>query len=69
MTLISHGGTIKHISLSEIGCYKSFFSESIEEQTKVGDFFKNLDALLNQHQTQLKKLNNIKQACLEKMFV
>jgi type I restriction enzyme S subunit len=69
MTLISHGGTIKHISLSEIGCYKSFFSESIEEQTKVGDFFKNLDTLLNQHQAQLKKLNNIKQACLEKMFV
>ncbi len=40
-----------------------------EEQTKIGDFFKQLDTLLNQHQAQLKKLNNIKQACLEKMFV
>ena len=25
--------------------------------------------LLNQHETQLKKLNNIKQPCLDKMFV
>jgi type I restriction enzyme S subunit len=40
-----------------------------EEQTKIGNLFKQLDTLLNQHQTQLKKLNNIKQACLEKMFV
>jgi type I restriction enzyme, S subunit len=39
-----------------------------EEQTKIGDLFKLLDTLINQHQTQLKKLGNIKQACLEKMF-
>lgn len=40
-----------------------------EEQTKIGNFFKQLDTLINQHQAQLKKLGNIKQACLEKMFV
>ncbi len=40
-----------------------------EEQTKIGTLFKHLDTLITQHQTQLKKLNNIKQACLEKMFV
>jgi hypothetical protein len=28
-----------------------------------------LDTLINQHQSQLKKLGNIKQACLAKMFV
>jgi len=39
------------------------------EQTKIGNLFKQLDTLLTQHQAQLKKLNNIKQACLEKMFV
>ncbi|MCI5147282.1 MAG: restriction endonuclease subunit S [Candidatus Electrothrix sp. AR3] len=42
---------------------------SKKEQTKIGTLFKHLDSLLTQHQTQLKKLNNIKQACLEKMFV
>jgi len=40
-----------------------------KEQTKIGNLFKQLDTLLTQHQAQLKKLNNIKQACLEKMFV
>jgi type I restriction enzyme S subunit len=43
--------------------------EEITEQDKIGDLFEQLDTLINQHQAQLKKLNNIKQACLEKMFV
>ena len=41
----------------------------INEQAKIGNLFKQLDTLITQHQAQLKKLNNIKQACLEKMFV
>ncbi len=40
-----------------------------EEQTKIGTLFKHLDTLITQHQAQLNKLNNIKQACLAKMFV
>jgi len=40
-----------------------------EEQAKIGNLFKHLDKLITQHQAQLNKLNNIKQACLEKMFV
>jgi len=40
-----------------------------KEQTKIGSLFKHLDSLLSQHQTQLTKLGNIKQACLAKMFV
>jgi len=42
---------------------------NIEEQTKVGNFFKKLDDLIVLQQTQLKKLKNIKKASLEKMFV
>ncbi len=38
------------------------------EQTKIGNLFQQLDTLINQQQTQLSKLKNIKQACLEKMF-
>ncbi|MEI2563316.1 restriction endonuclease subunit S [Vibrio metoecus] len=40
-----------------------------EEQTTIGNYFQKLDALINQHQQQIIKLNNIKQACLSKMFV
>ncbi|EKN5070556.1 restriction endonuclease subunit S [Yersinia enterocolitica] len=39
------------------------------EQTAIGNYFQKLDALINQHQQQITKLNNIKQACLCKMFV
>lgn len=41
----------------------------MKEQTKIGNLFQQLDTLINQQQTQLSKLKNIKQACLEKMFV
>lgn len=39
------------------------------EQLVIGNYFQKLDALINQHQQQITKLNNIKQACLSKMFV
>ncbi|NAX18612.1 MULTISPECIES: restriction endonuclease subunit S [unclassified Vibrio] len=42
---------------------------SNEEQIAIGNYFQKLDALINQHQQQIIKLNNIKQACLSKMFV
>lgn len=42
---------------------------TVDEQTKIGNYFQKLDALINQHQQQITKLNNIKQACLSKMFV
>jgi type I restriction enzyme S subunit len=41
----------------------------LSEQRKIGKYFKSLDLLINLHQTELKKLNNLKKACLKKMFV
>lgn len=42
---------------------------TVDEQTKIGNYFQKLDALINRHQQQITKLKNIKQACLSKMFV
>ncbi len=69
MTTISHGGTIKHISLSEISNYELLVPTTVEEQIKIGSYLKQFDDLIAQHQQQITKLNNIKQACLSKMFV
>ncbi|MFS1939263.1 restriction endonuclease subunit S [Vibrio splendidus] len=69
MTTISHGGTIKHISLLEIGSYIVQVPKDLNEQAKVGNYFQKLDVLIAQHQQQITKLTNIKQACLSKMFV
>jgi len=64
----SQGNTQIYVNWSAIKKLNYLIPELVE-QTKIGNLFKQLDTLLNQHQAQLKKLNNIKQACLEKMFV
>ena len=40
-----------------------------EEQKCVGEYFRLLDTLITLHQRKLEKLQHIKKACLEKMFV
>ena len=42
---------------------------SYPEQKSIGDFLTHLDTLITLHQRKLKKLQNIKKSCLEKMFV
>ena len=42
---------------------------SLDEQVKIGLFFKNIDNLITLHQRKHEKLKNIKQAMLGKMFV
>ena len=42
---------------------------SIEEQKKIGIYFKNLDNLITLHQSELEKLQKIKKSLLERMFV
>lgn len=44
-------------------------STSPAEQQKIGTYFRTLDELISKHATQLQKLQQIKSACLEKMFV
>jgi len=46
-----------------------YFAPQVEEQRKIGSFFTNLDHLITLHQRELTKLQNIKKALLEKMFV
>ena len=42
---------------------------TVEEQQKIGSYFRNLDRLIALHQRELEKLQNIKKSMLEKMFV
>ena len=59
---------VPHLSLHDIRNFSVFLPESYE-QNAIGNYFQKLDRLINQHQQQITKLNNIKQACLSKMFV
>lgn len=42
---------------------------NIKEQSKIGEYFENLDNLIAHHKRKLQQLKNIKKALLEKMFV
>lgn len=64
----SNGSTMIHITKSAMEAKKVFIPKK-DEQIVIGNYFQKLDALINQHQQQITKLNNIKQACLSKMFV
>ena len=68
MTKVSHGGTIKHISLNEISNYSATVPSNNIEQQKIGSFFKQLDDTIALHQRKLDKLKTLKKAMLEKMF-
>jgi type I restriction enzyme S subunit len=61
-------GAQPNLSLGDISNVR-ILAPKKEEQEKIGNYFQKLDALINQHQQQITKLNNIKQACLSKMFV
>lgn len=65
----TQGTSIKGLTKEELLGYAFSIPVSDIEQQKIGVYFCKLDALIAQHAAQLKKLKQIKSACLEKMFV
>lgn len=65
---VSAGSTFDAISSLELAS-TLIWLPSESEQTAIGNYFQKLDTLIEQHQQQITKLNNIKQACLSKMFI
>ncbi|XXG30981.1 MAG: restriction endonuclease subunit S [Ferrovum myxofaciens] len=65
---VSHVGNPKLMNnvMSQI---KIFVPDTIAEQQEIGNYFRTLDELISKHATQLQKLQQIKSACLEKMFI
>ena len=62
------GGTQKFLGLSQIRNFE-FWVPTIEEQTQIGSFFKQLDDTIALHQQELDALKETKKAFLQKMFV
>ncbi len=65
---ITHIGTISHYTIEQINATPVKFPK-ISEQKKIGEFFHNLDEQINLQQKELEKLQNLKAALLEKMFI
>ncbi|MEG1009103.1 MAG: restriction endonuclease subunit S, partial [Clostridia bacterium] len=56
------------INKDQIGEVDIFYPLNSTEQSKIGDFFDNIDNLITLHQRKYEKLKNIKKSLLEKMF-
>lgn len=59
---------VPQLTVPQLGNYMIQFPKTIEEETKIGEYFDNLDHLITLHQRELEKLKNIKKTLLEKMF-
>lgn len=64
----AQGKTVVHVRKADIESIDITFPK-LAEQQKIGTYFRTLDELIAQHATQLQKLQQLKSACLEKMFV
>jgi type I restriction enzyme S subunit len=64
----AQGNTQIYVNWSKVKELKYLIPE-LHEQKKIGLYFQSLDKLITLQQTELEKLNNLKKACLEKMFV
>ena len=64
----AQGKSVVHIHNSDIQ-ETSITYPSLEEQNRIAIFFRHLDRLITLHQRKVALLQNIKKACLEKMFV
>ncbi|RJL23784.1 restriction endonuclease subunit S [Pectobacterium polaris] len=69
LSALSSGGTAKGVSQKVLANLNVSIPTDLVEQAAIGNYFQKLDSLINKHQQQIIKLNNIKQACLSKMFV
>lgn len=65
---IVQGSAIKGITKEDL-LTKEIMVPEIEEQKKIGEYFRNLDHLITLHQRKCKELLNIKKFMLQNMFV
>ena len=68
MKLIAGAGTMDIVNKTQFSDILCAFP-SLEEQTQIGNFFKQLDDTIALHQREVEKYKKIKQSYLEKMFI
>lgn len=65
---LAAGGVVNNLNSALVQSTNISFPDKPEQQ-KIGTYFRTLDELISKHAIQLQKLQQIKFACLEKMFI
>ena len=68
-TRIVMGAVQPSIKVSQLVDVEYMLTENVEEQTKIGAYFSNLDNLITLHQRKCDELKEIKKSMLQNMFV
>ncbi|WP_322910654.1 restriction endonuclease subunit S [Mycoplasmopsis felis] len=67
--LMSYTATVNSIRMNTITDMDIMFPKELIEQQKIGDFFSNIDTLINLYNSKLNKLKQIKEALLQKLLI
>ena len=59
---------VPQLTVPQLAKYEISFPKSLDEEEKIGAYFKHLDNLITLHQRKYDKLTNVKKSMLEKMF-
>ena len=60
---------VPQLTVPQLENYMIQFPKTIEEETKIGEYFRNLDNLITLHQRKLEKLQNLKKSMLNQMLL
>ena len=60
---------VPQLTVPQLGDYMIQFPKTIEEETKIGEYFSNLDNLITLQERKCKVLQKLKKCMLQKMFV
>ncbi|KPG70685.1 restriction endonuclease subunit S [Enterococcus sp. RIT-PI-f] len=69
LSSLASGGTAKGVSQKSLSQFKVTMPTDLNEQNKIGAFFKQLDATITLHQKKLTNLKELKKAFLQFMFI
>ena len=60
---------VPQLTVPQLAKYEIPLPKSLDEEEKIGIYFRNINNLITLHQRKLEKLKNIKKSMLEKMFI
>lgn len=66
---VGAGSTFVEVSGKQMANMELMMPKTLTEQKAIGQYFSNIDHLITLHQRKLEKLENMKKALLQKMFI
>ena len=67
--VINESTGVPQLTVPQLSNYNIYFPKTIDEEEAIGEFFYKLEDIIKSHQRKLEKLQNLKKAYLNEMFI